>query len=169
MVDYAQHRFARLLILVLDPILDFYSEYCVLETFHFASYMRKFNPLLTLSISWHLIYSVCLQMSRLIKALILCRLLYRGPIKPPSFSEVGFVEMMEMATNLSSSALTIERTDKLMEWRWVVHWDPLWRTFSLVFVRDNYLTRSLSLIVIVGDIFTMFYHAMKRKNVFIIK
>lgn len=74
--------------------------------------------------------------------------LCRGPIMPPSFLEVIFVELMKMATNLSPSSSTITCTDTSMVLRWVLLWDLLWLTSSSVSTRDNYLTRSQSLIVI---------------------
>lgn len=44
MVSSVQHRLVKWLIEVPDPVLDFYLENCVPDSFQFTSFMRKLQP-----------------------------------------------------------------------------------------------------------------------------
>ena len=91
-----QHSLAKWLIQVLNPVLAFYSGFCMDDSFTFSSMIRQLLPLLTLNSCCPLLFtnvpleeviSICIDFS------------YRSPLTSiPSFPESVFVESMELAT-----------------------------------------------------------------------
>lgn len=111
MVYSAKHELAKCLREVLDPFWHYYSEYCILDSFQFASDIRKLRrTVVTEFLMSFDIYNLFTNVP-LDETIDICAD-YRGPLKPPSFPESVFVELMAMAAK--SVCLILICINKLM-------------------------------------------------------
>lgn len=95
----AQHELADWLVGILCPVQKFYSDYCIPDSFQFASHIHKLQSSVDTE------YLVLFDISSLFTIVpldettdICANYLYWRPLKLPSFLENVFVKLMEMAT-----------------------------------------------------------------------
>lgn len=107
-VGSAQHELADWLVEILCPVLKFYSDYCIPDSFQFASHIHKLQSSVDIE------YLVTFDISCLFTIVpldettdICANYLYWGYLKLPSFPEKVFVKLMEMATKCVSFSFNI--------------------------------------------------------------
>ena len=100
MINSAQHELAKFLAALLQPVLNFYSNYCILDSFTFAEEIQK------LPISTENTYLCSFDISSLFTNVpltetiqICANKLYENEQNSPPFSKDIFIELMNMATS----------------------------------------------------------------------
>ena len=100
MTNSAQHELAKFLAAFLQPVLNFYSSYCILDSFTFAEEIQK------LPISTENSYLCSFDISSLFTNVpltetiqICANKLYENEKNSPPFSKDIFIELMNMATS----------------------------------------------------------------------
>lgn len=88
----AQHGLTNLLVALLHPVLQYYSEYCIPDSFQSASYIHKLQR--TVYMEFLVSFGICSLIMNVPpdKTIDICSdYLYRGHLKPPFFPECVFV------------------------------------------------------------------------------
>ena len=100
MCHFIQHSFVKWLIQVLNPVLAFYSGFCVDDSFTFSSIIRQL--FLCVDSQYMVSFDITSVFTNvpLDEVISICAdFLYQNPlISVPSFPESIFVELMELAT-----------------------------------------------------------------------
>ena len=98
MVGSAQHKFASWLSLVLKPVLEHVSGFCIKDCFSFSEIIRNFIPTDMFMCS----FDVCSLYTSipLVETIgICCDVLFRSLLRKPAFPERFFKHLMNFATS----------------------------------------------------------------------
>ena len=97
MVNSSQHKVAKWLERLLQPVLIHYSSYCIKDSFEFAGFIQKCSPLNKFAFSFDICrLFTCVPILETID--IGADMLYRSYLTPPNIQEVVFVELTKFTT-----------------------------------------------------------------------
>ena len=97
MIGSSQHKVAKWLAQLLDPVLKFCSNHCVKDSFDFARFIRSFPSTDKFMVS----FDVCSLFTciPILETTDICTdLLYRSHLSPPDIPESTLIELMKFAT-----------------------------------------------------------------------
>lgn len=97
MIGSSQHKVAKWLAIMLQPVLQRYSTFCIKDSFTFSQFIRNCDATDGFMCSFDICsLFTCVPLSEIID--ICSDMLYRSNLTPPTIPENVFVELMKFAT-----------------------------------------------------------------------